>query len=155
MFSIEFVSDRSVYLYFYLQEVNEVLLKVRGGEKPTSLWDSENSEIDSVSRDPILYKLYFKLKVCRIHRHISKPRTKLTAISWLVGCLPLDLNPIPNQSLFILASSHIQAESYSESLPDTSYWFMLVYYSLFLLLGLQARSLTAISIDYHNLFISD
>lgn len=55
--------------YLPLQEVNEVLLKVSGGEKPTPLWSADPMDQDS-SRDPILYKLYFKLKVSQYpHLH--------------------------------------------------------------------------------------
>ena len=50
---------RVVYTHaVLLQEVNEVLQRVGGGEKPVPLWTSENT-----TAEPILYKLYFKLKV--------------------------------------------------------------------------------------------
>lgn len=53
----------NIKIFFLSQEVNEVVQKVYGGEKPVPIWLDENEENGGSSMKRILFSLNIRVKV--------------------------------------------------------------------------------------------
>lgn len=56
--------------FLLLQEVNEVVQKVYGGEKPVPLWNEEEASTSALSR--ILFSLIIRIKVSCVKFEIPR-----------------------------------------------------------------------------------
>ena len=73
----------TVCIWFVFQEVNELLQKVSGTDRPVPIWaDTEPHTVSMAAKNQILYSFHFRLKVSAITQFYSNPfMLKVSAIN--------------------------------------------------------------------------
>ncbi|CAH1776489.1 unnamed protein product [Owenia fusiformis] len=72
----------------FMKEVNEVMQKISGGDKPVPLWSTEGHKIQQHAPNPLLYSLQFKLKGIQITANTPTS----SAVRFETGAIELELS---------------------------------------------------------------